>query len=118
MKPGLFAPVFNDRSLEAMIEALRQWPQITMLEIGTGGWAGGKHLELPNLLGNAGRISAYRRQLADAGLGISALSCHGNAVHPDEAIAERDDRLFRKTVELTEQMEVPVVVTLSGRLAD
>jgi sugar phosphate isomerase/epimerase len=39
-------------------------------------------------------------------------------VHPDEATAERDDRLFRKTVELTEQMEVPVVVTLSGRLAD
>jgi sugar phosphate isomerase/epimerase len=114
MKLGLFTPVFNDRSLEAMIEALRQWPQITMLEIGTGGWAGGKHLELPNLLGNAGRISAYRRQLADAGLGISALSCHGNAVHPDEAIAERDNRLFRKTVELAEQMEVPVVVTFSG----
>jgi sugar phosphate isomerase/epimerase len=114
MKLGLFTPVFNDRSLEAMIEALRQWPQITMLEIGTGGWAGGKHLELPNLLGNAGRISAYRRQFADAGLGISALSCHGNAVHPDEAIAERDNRLFRKTVELAEQMEVPVVVTFSG----
>jgi sugar phosphate isomerase/epimerase len=70
------------------------------------------------LLGNAGRISAYRRQLADAGLGISALSCHGNAVHPDEAIAGRDDRLFRQTVELAEQMEVPVVETLSGRLAD
>jgi sugar phosphate isomerase/epimerase len=114
MKLGLFTPVFSDRSLEAMIEALRQWPQITMLEIGTGGWAGGKHLELPNLLGNAGRISAYRRQLADAGLGISALSCHGNAVHPDPAIAERDDRLFRQTVELAEQMEVPVVVTFSG----
>jgi sugar phosphate isomerase/epimerase len=114
MKLGLFTPVFNDRSLEAMIEALRQWPQITMLEIGTGGWAGGKHLELPNLLGNAGRISAYRRQLAEASLGISALSCHGNAVHPDEAIAERDDRLFRQTVELAEQMEVPVVVTFSG----
>jgi hypothetical protein len=64
----LFTPVFNDRSLEAMIEALRQWPQITMLEIGTVGWAGGKHLELPALLNNAGRISAYRRQLADAGL--------------------------------------------------
>jgi sugar phosphate isomerase/epimerase len=35
-------------------------------------------------------------------------------VHPDQAIAERDDRLFRQTVELAEQMEVPVVVTFSG----
>lgn len=114
MKLGLFTPVFNDRSLEAMIEALRPWPQITMLEIGTGGWPRGQHLELSSLLGNVGRISAYRRQLAQAGLGISALSCHGNAVHPDQAIAERDDCLFRQTVELAEQMEVPVVVTFSG----
>ncbi len=114
MRLGLFTPVFNELSLEEMIAALRQWPEITMLEIGTGGWPGARHLDLSALRGNAGRIAAYRGQLADAGLGMSALSCHGNAVHPDAAIAERDDRLFRQTVELAEQMEVPVVVTFAG----
>jgi sugar phosphate isomerase/epimerase len=114
MKLGLFTAVFNDLPLEAALASLRQWPQITMLEIGTGGWPGGRHLEIATLLGNAERIAAYKRQLSDAGLGISALSCHGNALHPDPAIAEPDDRVFRQTVELAEQMEVPVVVTFSG----
>jgi sugar phosphate isomerase/epimerase len=114
MKLGLFTAVFNDLSLEVALTTIRQWPQITMLEIGTGGWPGSPHLDVATLLGNRERISAYKRQLADAALGISALSCHGNAVHPDPAIAERDDRVFRQTVELAEQMEVPVVVTFSG----
>lgn len=114
MKLGLFTAAFNNLSLEAALSSLRQWPQITMLEIGTGGWPGGRHLDLAALVENAERISAYKRQLADAGLGIGALSCHGNAVHPDPAIAERDDQVFRQTVELAEQMEVPVVVTFSG----
>lgn len=114
MKLGLFTAVFNGQSLEVALATVRQWPQITMVELGTGGWPGGEHLDLSALLGNRERIAAYRQQLADAGLGISALSCHGNAVHPDAAIAERDNRLFRKTVELAEQMEVPVVVTFSG----
>lgn len=114
MKLGVFTPVFQNESMEGMLEALRQWPEITMLEIGTGGWPGGQHLQLSEMLGNATGISAYKRRLAEAGLGISALSCHGNAVHPDPAIAERDDRLLRQTVELAKQMEVPVVVTFSG----
>jgi sugar phosphate isomerase/epimerase len=114
MKLGLFTAVFNNLSLEEALTTIRQWPHITMLEIGTGGWPGSPHLDVATLLGNRERISAYKRELADAGLGISALSCHGNAVHPDPAIAERDDRVFRQTVELAEQMEVPVVVTFSG----
>jgi sugar phosphate isomerase/epimerase len=114
MKLGLFTAVFSNLSLEEALATIRQWPQITMLEIGTGGWPGSPHLDVGTLLGNRERISAYKRQLMDAGLGISALSCHGNAVHPDSAIAERDDRVFRQTVELAEQMEIPVVVTFSG----
>jgi sugar phosphate isomerase/epimerase len=114
MKLGLFTAIFNKLSLEEALASLGPWPQITMLEIGTGGWPGGQHLNVATLLGNKERISAYKRQLADAGFGISALSCHGNAVHPQRVIADRDHRIFRQTVELAEQMEVPVVVTFSG----
>ncbi len=45
---------------------------------------------------------------------ISALSCHGNPLHPDRARAATDDGTFRTTVRLAEQLEVPVVVTFSG----
>ncbi len=57
-----------------------------------------------------GRIELVR----DSGLSISALSCHGNPLHPDPKIACDDDKLFRKTVLLAEQHGVPVVVTFSG----
>jgi sugar phosphate isomerase/epimerase len=52
--------------------------------------------------------------IADAGLTISALSCHGNPLHPDRATAQNYDDVFRKTVRLAEQLDVPVVVTFSG----
>jgi sugar phosphate isomerase/epimerase len=85
-----------------------------MLEIGTGGWPGSSHLDVDGLLANKEVADALRSKLQDAGITISALSCHGNPVHPKTEIAHRDDAVFRKTVQLAERMEVPVVVTFSG----
>jgi sugar phosphate isomerase/epimerase len=52
--------------------------------------------------------------IQDAGLVISALSCHGNPVHPDLTVAAGYDDVFRKTVRLAGQLGVSVVVTFSG----
>ncbi len=101
-------------SLDAMLMELRRYPAIQMLEIGTGGWPGSSHLDLEGLLADAGARRSYLLKIRDAGLGISALSCHGNPVHPREEMARRDDAVFRKTVRLAEMLEVPVVVTFSG----
>lgn len=114
MRLGLFTPVFQMKSMDAMLEELKGYPAIQMLEIGTGGWPGSSHLDLDGLLADEGAVRSYRSKIRDAGLQISALSCHGNPVHPREEIARRDDALFRKTVRLAEKMEVPVVVTFSG----
>jgi sugar phosphate isomerase/epimerase len=45
---------------------------------------------------------------------ISALSVHGNAVHPDKAIAESFDHDFRNAVLLAEKVGVDRVITFSG----
>jgi sugar phosphate isomerase/epimerase len=111
---GLFTPIFNGLGLSALLEELRRYPQITMIEIGTGGWPGASHINLDAMLDNKAGISEYKARLADAGLGISALSCHGNPVHPDKTIADRDGSLLNRTIHLAEQMDVPVVVTFSG----
>src|SRR5207253_11395826 len=50
----------------------------------------------------------------DAGLTISALSCHGNPLDPDPATARGYDQVFHQTVRLAERLEVDVVVTFSG----
>ena len=57
--------------------------------------------------------------MEDAGLTISALSCHGNPLHPDPADPKADDEVFRKTVRLAEQLERAGrrhVLGLPGRL--
>jgi sugar phosphate isomerase/epimerase len=114
MRLGLFTPIFNGLSLDSLLVELKRYPEVKALEIGTGGWPGAKHLDLDALLANKEAAHAFRSKLLDAGLEISALSCHGNPVHPNKEIAERDDATLRKTVRLAEKIHVPVVVTFSG----
>jgi sugar phosphate isomerase/epimerase len=114
MQLGLFTPLFNGLSLDSLLSELKRYPEIQMLEIGTGGWPGNNHLDVDSLLANKEAAYAVRSKLQDAGIRISALSCHGNPVHPKTEIALRDDAVFRKTVQLAERMEVPVVITFSG----
>jgi sugar phosphate isomerase/epimerase len=111
---GLFTPVFNSLSFDALLTELKRYPEISTLELGTGGWPGGSHLNLDALLTSKSAAADFRSKLRDAGLTISALSCHNNPVHPNPEIAQRDDTTLRKTVQLAESLEVPVVVTFSG----
>ena len=114
MKLGLFTPVFGTLSLDDLLTELRRYPLLTHLELGCGGWPGSSHIDPAALLADAAAARAYRQRLSDAGLAISALSCHGNPVHPDAAIARRDDATLRQVIRLAEALEVPVVVTFSG----
>jgi len=111
---GLFTPVFNGLSFDELLVELRRYPSITKLELGTSGWPGGSHLDMNVLMASRDAARQFLAKLKDANLSISALSCHGNPVHPQPGIAGRDDKIFRQTVELAERLEVPVVVTFSG----
>ena len=114
MKLGVFTPVFGKLAFPEMLEAVAALRHVTALELGTGGWPGRDHIDPDRLLACPSDAKAYRQRIADAGLTISALSCHGNPLHPDTARASADDATFRQTVRLAEQLEVPVVVTFSG----
>jgi sugar phosphate isomerase/epimerase len=114
MKLGLFTPVYGTLSVEDMLAKVRALGKVEALELGTGGWPGASHLDLDDLLNGPCRASTYSQMIADAGLTISALSCHSNPLHPDRQTAAEADELFRQTVLLAEKMSVPVVVTFSG----
>jgi sugar phosphate isomerase/epimerase len=114
MKLGVFTPVFGGVTVHDMLAKIRALEKVQAIEIGTGGWPGSDHLDLDALVDNKSRSCEYKKMLGDAGLTISALSCHGNPLHPVAATAASFDETFRKTVRLAEQMEVPVVVTFSG----
>jgi sugar phosphate isomerase/epimerase len=114
MKLGLFTPVFGRLSTSEMLAQVKALGSVQALELGTGGWPGANHIDLDGLVNDQARADKYRAMLADAGLTISALSCHGNPVHPDPKTAHEYDDVFRKTVCLAKRLEVPVVVTFSG----
>ena len=114
MKLGLFTPVYGKLDTSAMLAQVKALGRVQALELGTGGWPGQDHLDLDRLLADQHAADDYRKRVADAGLTISALSCHGNPLHPDRKIAQSYDDVFRKTVCLAKRMQVPVVVTFSG----
>ena len=114
MKLGLFTPVFAKLSVKDMLAKVRSLDKVKAIELGTGAWPGSDHVDVDAYLKDKGRASDFRKMICDAGLTISALSCHGDPLHPNAARAKTDDEIFRKTVQLAERLEVPVVVTFSG----
>lgn len=114
MKLGLFTPVFGNLDVPTMLSRVKALQHVTAIELGTGGWPGSSHLDLDKLLADAGEASAFKKRIADAGLQISALSCHNNPLHPAAVEAKAADDTIRKSVRLAERLGVPVVVTFSG----
>ena len=114
MKLGLFTPVFGTLDTAAMLSRVRALQHITAIELGTGGWPGNPHLDPDALPADKTKAGEFGKRITDAGLQISALSCHNNPLHPDAAEAKTADDTIRKSVRLAERLGVPVVVTFSG----
>ena len=87
---------------------------IEMIEIGCGGYPGNAHANPEVLLVNEGKFKEFMDTIADSGLTVSALSCHGNPVHPQKNIAEMYDKTIRNTILLAEKMGLHQINTFSG----
>ena len=84
------------------------------VELACGNYPGDRHCRPAELLADAAECGRLRGAIANRGLVVSALSCHGNPIHPDETIARRHDAVFRDTVALAERLGVGVVNVFSG----
>ncbi|MCI0458460.1 MAG: sugar phosphate isomerase/epimerase [Gemmataceae bacterium] len=65
-------------------------------------------------LADAGLRQKILDDIQRHGLTISALSCHGNMVHPDPDVARRHEHIHDVIVRLTAKLGVGVVCTFSG----
>ncbi|CAM2812770.1 sugar phosphate isomerase/epimerase [Paenibacillus sediminis] len=117
MKLGVFSVLFSQRKLEDALDYIAS-KGLKAIEIGTGGYPGNAHCNPDELLGNAAAIKEFKKAVESRGLIISALSVHGNPLHPQKQIAKEFHDAFVKTVQLAEQLEVPVVNTFSGLPGD
>jgi len=112
MRVGVFTPLLSKLPLEAALKKLAAF-HLNTVELGTGNYVGDAHCKL-SMLENPSALSDFRKTLADHGFGISALSCHGNPLHPDQARANQDREVSRKTILLAEKLGVSGMIDFSG----
>jgi sugar phosphate isomerase/epimerase len=110
VKLGVFTVLFQDLELEPMLDRVASLA-LDAVELGTGNYPGNAHCDPDALLGNAGTLL---RAVEARGLTISALSCHGNPLHPDPQVARASHDTWRKTARLAVELGVPVVNCFSG----
>ena len=112
MRVGVFTPLLSQLPLDEVFKRLESL-NIHTVELGTGNYVGGAHCKL-SMLDGGSELSDFKRCLAGHGFTISALSCHGNPLHPDPERAQEDRDVSRRTILLAEKLGVPVVVDFSG----
>ena len=113
MKIGIFDPLFAQQPIEEMLDFVAE-AGCTAVEIGTGRYPGTPHIDVDGLLEDDGKVRDYKALFTSRGLEISALSCHGNPLHPNKEQAQRSDTIYRKSVALAQKLELQTVVCFSG----
>lgn len=113
MKLGAFDPLFGNLELGDMLDKFVNLG-LGAVEIATGGYVGNSHCDPEKLLADEGARGTFKRAFDERGLTISALSCHGNPLHPDKGVAGPHHDAWTNTVKLAELLGVETVVTFSG----
>jgi sugar phosphate isomerase/epimerase len=117
MKLGVFTVLFAQKPFEEMLDYVKE-AGLDAVEIGTGNYPGNAHCNPDELLSDEKKLQHFKQTVAQKGLQISALSCHGNPLSPDKSFAQQSHETFVKTVQLAEKLEVPVVNCFSGTPGD
>jgi len=113
MKLGVFTVLLSQQKLEDALRYLAK-AGIQAIELGTGGYPGKAHADPDELLSDPSKITTLKGLAEKYGMEISALSCHGNPVHPQKDVADNFNKDFEKTVLLAEKLGIGRVVTFSG----
>lgn len=113
MKLGVMNPVLRAMDFESALKYLNSL-DVHAIEIGAGGYPGDFHLNPEELLASPEKVAAYKALLEKYDIEISAISCHGNPLHPQKAIADKFDKEFRGAILAAEALGVKTVVGFSG----
>ena len=113
MKLGVLTNLFGNMPLNEAIQKFHRLG-VESLELGCGGYPGSAHCDPAKLLDDDAARSELLALVRSYGMDISALSVHGNPVHPDKKIAENFHKDFQKAVLLAEKLGVDTIVTFSG----
>ncbi len=113
MKLGVFSVLLGGQPLEEALKYLSGLG-VQMVEIGSGGYPGTSHANPDELLNDEAKLEGFKALIKKYNMEISALSCHGNAVHPQKALAAEFHEAFEKTILLAERLGIHQINTFSG----
>lgn len=113
MKIGVLTVLFGQQSRGAALDYIAQ-AGVEAVELGTGNFPGDAHMDLDQLLSSESARKELMHDVESRGLTISALSCHGNPIHPNKEIAKAHHETWRKTAELAQKLGIERVVGFSG----
>ena len=113
MKLGVLTVPLQALSAEDAFQYLHELG-VQTVEIGTGGYTNHNHLKPDVYLNDENKIEEFKALLKKYNLEVSVLSCHGNPVHPDKAVAEQFHNVFVDTCKLAQKLGIDTVVTFSG----
>lgn len=113
MKLGVLTVVLQEMEFKKAMKYLAD-SGVQAVEIGCGGYPGNAHCKPEVLLNDPAALEDFKKTIKDNGLEISALSCHGNPVHPNKEIASSFHNDFINTILLAEKLGVDRIVGFSG----
>jgi sugar phosphate isomerase/epimerase len=113
MKLGVFTVLLSAKGLEESLAYLKE-SGVQAVELGAGGYPGKAHLNPDLLLNDEAELNKVKEVINKYDMIISAISCHGNPVHPQKEIAQSFHEDFEKSVLLAEKLGVDTIACFSG----
>ncbi|HBL37289.1 MAG TPA: xylose isomerase [Firmicutes bacterium] len=113
MKLGVFTVLLGDQRLDEALAYLKGLG-VEAVEIGCGGFPGTAHCDAVKYLKDKSLITEFQETVKKYDLIVSALSVHGNPVHPQEEIARKFHQEYEAAVQLAAELGIDTVVGFSG----
>ena len=113
MKLAVFSPVFGNVSVEEALKYLSS-KGVDGMELGAGGFPGKAHADIIKLKSDKSECRRISELFKKYGMEISALSVHGNGVHPNATVAKTATEELDAAIEVAAQLGVKNVITFSG----
>lgn len=113
MKLGVMNPAVASMPFEEAMKYLSSLG-IDCVELGAGGYPGDAHIKPCELIGNPENVEKIKNILKENNLEISAISCHGNPLHPNKVIAEKFHNDFKNAILVAELLGVETIIGFSG----
>ena len=113
MKLGVFTPVLDGPPRDKALAYLHSHG-VQMAEIGVGGNPGDKHCKPGELMEDPAKLGAFQELFRKNEIEISALSAHGNPIHPNPDLAAMYDQTITDGILLAEKLGLHQINTFSG----